>query len=183
MARHYKIDEEKKIIYANILALTEKEEAEIAKYQKYGYSVEPMANKSKSIVRLTKKYILDYLNDEKKAPDIDGKKAKDVFTGKMKEDALDEQGNKKNTKKDGTGKDRKKGYNNALHWFARTYPLETTEIKREITQAGKDKDFSRALKNYNADNAESTNKMNEEEYTRFFYWTKVFENPNQEREE
>ena len=182
MARHYKIDEEKKIIYADILALTEKEEAEIAKYQKYGYSVEPMANKQ-SIVRLTKKYILDYLNDEKKAPDIDGKKAPDVFEGKMKEDALDEHGNKKNTKKDGTGKDRKKGYNNALHWFARTYPLETTEIKREITQAGKDKAFSRALKNYNADNAESTNKMNEEEYTRFFYWTKVFVNPNQEREE
>ena len=49
MARHYKIDEPGKKIFADILALTEKEEKEIAKYVKYGFTVEPMTKKAESL--------------------------------------------------------------------------------------------------------------------------------------
>ena len=40
MAKHYSIDEAKKVIYADILALTAKEEAEVEKFVKFGFTVE-----------------------------------------------------------------------------------------------------------------------------------------------
>lgn len=166
MARHYDIEEAKKIIYADILALTEKEEAEIEKYRKYGFSVEPRTKKPAKVVRLDKEYILDYLrkNDEKAVAD---------FMAKMNEPATDEAGKEKLTEK---GKVRKKGYNNALHWFARTYPADTTDISKEIKIAGKEKAMAKAYQRYQADN-QGAETMTEQEYTRYFYWTKVFVKP------
>lgn len=166
MARHYKIDEAKKVIFADILALTEKEEKEIAKYQKYGFSVEPMTKKAEKVVRLDEEYILEYLAKDKEALD--------AFAGKKNETATDEDGKKKYTE---TGKERKKGYNNALHWFARTYPQDIADIKKEIQVAGKADELVKAFKKYVKDNAETTGIMNEEEYTRYFYWTRVFVKP------
>lgn len=165
MARHYKIDEPGKKIFADILALTEKEEKEIAKYAKYGFTVEPMTKKAEKVVRLDEEYILEYLKDNQEALD--------TFAGKKNETALDDDGNKKLTS---TGKERKKGYNNALHWFARTYPIDLEEIRREIKVAGKEKTLGEAYKDYKKDNQDKTI-MTEEEYTRFFYWTRVFVKP------
>ena len=166
MARHYKIDEAKKTIFADILALTEKEEKEIAKYVKYGFAVEPMAKKTEKVVRLDEEYILEYLKADKEALD--------TFAGKKNETATDEDGNKKYTEK---GKERKKGYNNALHWFARNFPADTAEIVKKIKVAGKDKELEKAYKKYVKDNPNATGIMNETEYTRFFYWTRVFVKP------
>ena len=61
MAKHYSVDEAKKVIYADILALTAKEEAEIEKFVKFGYTVEnKVANKAK-VERLDDDYIVEYL--------------------------------------------------------------------------------------------------------------------------
>ena len=84
MARHYEIDEAKKIIFADILALTEKEEAEVAKYVKYGFAVEPRTKKAEKVARLDEEYILNYLKDNQEALD--------TFAGKKNETATDEAG-------------------------------------------------------------------------------------------
>ena len=165
MARHYKIDEPGKKIFADILALTEKEEKEIAKYVKYGFTVEPMTKKAEKVVRLDEEYILEYLKDDQEALD--------TFAGKKNETALDEEGNKKLTEK---GKERKKGYNNALHWFARTYPEALDKITQEIKVAGKADELKKAYSKYVKDNQDKAI-MTQEEYTRFFYWTRVFVKP------
>ena len=165
MARHYKIDEPGKKIFADILALTEKEEKEIAKYVKYGFTVEPMTKKAEKVVRLDEEYILEYLEGNQEALT--------TFKGKKNETALDEAGNKKFTE---TGKERKKGYNNALHWFARTYPENVEQIVQEIKEAGKEKEQKKAFAKYVKDNQDKET-MNETEYTRFFYWTRVFVKP------
>ena len=172
MARHYEIDKVKKIIFADILALTEKEEAEIAKYAKYGFAVEPRTKKAEKVARLDEEYILNYLKDNQEALD--------TFTAKKNETAVDEDGNKKHTE---TGKERKKGYNNALHWFARTFPAEVADITKEIKLAGKATELEKAFKKYRKDNADSTGIMKETEYTRFFYWTRVFVKPAKKTEE
>lgn len=166
MARHYQIDEAKKIIFADILALTEKEEAEVAKYVKYGFAVEPRTKKVEKVARLDEEHILVYLKDNQEALD--------TFAGKKNETALDKEGNKKLTEK---GKERKKGYNNALHWFARTYPEDVAGITKEIKVAGKADELAKAYKKYVKDNQEAGNIMTETEYTRFFYWTRVFVKP------
>ena len=167
MARHYKVNETDKIVYADILALTEKEEAEVSKYVKYGFTVEPLHRNVEKVVRLNEEYIMTYL--------AGNKEALDTFAGKKNETALDKDGNKKHTEK---GKERKKGYNNALHWFARTFPADVAEIKQEIKVAGKADELEKAYKKYVKDNQDSkeTN-MNETEYTRYFYWMRVFVNP------
>ena len=166
MARHYEIDEAKKIIFADILALTEKEEAEVAKYVKYGFAVEPRTKKAEKVARLDEEYILNYLKDNQEALD--------TFAGKKNETATDEAGKAKHTEK---GKERKKGYNNALHWFARNFPADTADIVKELKVAGKDKELEKAYKKYVKDNPNATGIMNETEYTRFFYWTRVFVKP------
>lgn len=165
MARHYEIDEAKKIIFADILALTEKEEAEVAKYVKYGFAVEPRTKKAEKVARLDEEYILNYLKGNQEALD--------TFAGKKNETATDEAGNKKLTEK---GKERKKGYNNALHWFARTFPADITDITKEIKVASKSAELEKAYKKYVKDNQEA-GIMSETEYTRFFYWTRVFVKP------
>ena len=124
-----------------------------------------MAKKTEKVVRLDEEYILEYLKADKEALD--------TFAGKKNETATDEDGNKKYTEK---GKERKKGYNNALHWFARTYPADITTISGEIKVAGKEKAMAKAYQRYRADNQEAEI-MTEQEYTRYFYWTKVFVKP------
>lgn len=171
MARHYEIDKTKKIIYADILALTEKEEAEVEKYVKYGFAVEPRTKKAEKIARLDEEFILEYLKDDETALN--------TFKGKKNETATDEEGNKKYTEK---GKERKKGYNNALHWFARTYPEALGNITTEIQVAGKAEELKKAYKKYKKDNQDKTI-MSEDEYTRFFYWTRVFTKPAKKTEE
>lgn len=166
MARHYQIDEAKKIIFADILALTEKEEAEVEKYIKFGYSVEARKKKVEKVARLDEEFILGYLKEDKEALE--------TFAGKKNETATDEDGKAKHTE---TGKERKRGYNNALHWFARTYPADVATITTEIKVAGKSAELEKAYKKYVKDNQENAGKMTQTEYTRFFYWTRVFVKP------
>ena len=51
------------------------------------------------------------------------------------------------------------------------------DIVKEIKVAGKDKELEKAYKKYVKDNPNATGIMNETEYTRFFYWTRVFVKP------
>jgi hypothetical protein len=43
--------------------------------------------------------------------------------------------------------------------------------------AGKADELAKAFKKYVKDNQDTAGIMNEEEYTRFFYWTRVFVKP------
>ncbi len=166
MPKHYEIDTVKKIIYADILALSDKEAEEVLKYQKFGFSVEVQETKKTSVKRLNEAYILDYL----KKADVE---ALDIYEGKKKEPATDTKGNVKKTK---SGNVRVKGFNNALHWFVRTYPQDVSEIKSEITRAGMMDALQKAFAEYEAENKATNGKMNENAYTRYFYWMRVFEN-------
>ena len=52
MAKHYTIDESKKIIYADILKLTEKEMNEVERFRRMGYSVENKTPNKAEVKRL-----------------------------------------------------------------------------------------------------------------------------------
>ena len=67
MAKHYSVDEAKKVVYADILALTAKEEAEVEKFVKFGFTVENKVEAKVKIDRLNDPYILDYLKDDAEA--------------------------------------------------------------------------------------------------------------------
>ncbi len=170
MAKHYKIDNEKKIIYADIMALTEKEEAEVAKFQKYGYVVENKVEKKVSISRLDEAYILEQLKDNQDA-------LKKYEEAKARP-AVDKDGQVKTTS---TGKVKRQGFNAGRNWFARTYPLDVNEAIEAIEGAGKTKVLEKAFKEYEkkAEKANAEGKtvdaMTKDEYTKDFYWKKVFE--------
>ena len=63
MAKHYTIDESKKIIYADILKLTEKEMNEVERFRRMGYSVENKTTNKAEVKRLNDEFILEFLAD------------------------------------------------------------------------------------------------------------------------
>lgn len=170
MAKHYKIDDEKKIIYADIMALTEKEEAEIGKFLKYGYVVENKIEPKAKVSRLDDAFILDYLRDDETALK--------TYAEKKKLPAVDEAGKPKTTIK---GKIKRQGFNAGRNWFARNYPLDVSVAVNAIEGAGKTKALTDAFDEYQkkAEKARADGKtvdaMTKDEYTKDFYWKKVFE--------
>ena len=169
MSKHYKTDKNTKIITANILKLTEKEEADIAKLVKYGYTVvdgavKPTNEKNESSVkRLDNAYIIEYLKDDKKALD--------TYTKKKNEEKLDE--NKK-PKLTSTGKPVKKGFTYGREWFMNTYPTDISIVEQKINEAGRQKDFEDTYNAYVRKNIENNNSKSKDEYIRRYYWKKVF---------
>lgn len=171
MAKHYSIDEAKKIIYADILALTAKEEAEVEKFVKFGFTVENKVEAKAKIERLNDAYILDYLKDDDEALT--------TYTAKKKETATDDEGKAKTT---ATGKRKTKGFNAGRNWFARNYPADTTEIEKAIIKEGlmkkMEEDYAKYTKKCEKAVADSSMKaddvMSEVEYKRDYYWKKVF---------
>lgn len=169
MSKHYKFDHDTKTIIANILKLTEKEEAEIKKYEKYGYTVVNGAvnptneKKEGNVKRLDNAYILEYLKDDKKALD--------TYTKKKNEEKVDE--NKK-PKLTSTGKVVKKGFTYGREWFMNTYPTDISIVEQKINEAGRQKDFEDTYNAYVRKNIENNNSKSKDEYIRRYYWTKVF---------
>ena len=167
MTKHYSIDEAKKIIYADILALTAKEEAEVEKFVKFGFTVENKKADSKAKVeRLNDPYILEYLKDDAEALA--------TYAGLKNEVATDENGKTKTTSK---GNAKKKGFNAGRNWFAKTYPADASTLDEEIEKAGLKKQFAELWKAYAEQNKDVKGAMTADEYKRDFYWKKVFVRP------
>lgn len=178
---NYKVDSKKQIIYANILKLTAKEIEIIKKYQALGFTVQAHEEPKKKVIRLTEDYILEYLgkleNSEKEIQAY-----KDI----KEKIALDENGNIKTyeTKKNET-KERKVGYNGARTWFSKKYPLDINELLLILTDEQtekienlfndydkqKEKDLEIAKEK---DENATIERMTKDEYTRYYYWTKIF---------
>ena len=163
MAKHYSIDEEKKVIYADILSLTEKEEAEVEKFVKFGFTVENKVENKVKIDRLNDEYITEYLKGDKEALKI--------YTNKKNEVATDENGNIKTTTR---GKKRTRGFNAGRNWFSREYPKDIAEVDKKIAEAGLTKKFNEAYKQYENKNKDNDDIMTEAQYKRDYYWKKVF---------
>ena len=163
MAKHYSIDEAKKVIYADILALTAKEEAEVEKFVKFGFTVQNKVEVKAKTDRLNDAFILDYLKDD--AEELE------TYKAKKNETAVDEDGKPKTT---ATGKRKTKGFNAGRNWFARNYPKDTKELDKKIAEAGVMPEFKKAYAEYAKKNADATDVMTADEYKRDFYWKKVF---------
>ena len=163
MAKHYSIDEAKKVIYADILALTAKEEAEVEKFVKFGFTVQNKVEVKAKTDRLNDAFILDYLKD-----DAEGL---ETYKDKKNETAVDEDGKPKTT---ATGKRKTKGFNAGRNWFARNYPKDTKDIDKKIAEAGVMPELKKAYAEYAKKNADATDVMTADEYKREFYWKKVF---------
>ena len=163
MAKHYSIDEAKKVIYADILALTAKEEAEVEKFVKFGFTVQNKVEVKAKTDRLNDAFILDYLKD-----DAEGL---ETYKAKKNETATDAEGKAKTTS---TGKRKTKGFNAGRNWFARNYPKDTKELDKKIAEAGVMPEFKKAYAEYAKKNADATDVMTADEYKREFYWKKVF---------
>lgn len=167
MAKHYSIDEAKKVIYADILALTAKEEAEVEKFVKFGFTVENKKADSKAKVeRLDDDYIKAYLKEDAEALA--------TYEGLKNEVATDENGKTKTTSK---GNAKKKGFNAGRNWFAKTYPADASTLDAEIEKAGLKKQFAELWKAYAEQNKDNKGAMTADEYKRDFYWKKVFVRP------
>lgn len=172
MAKHYEVDEAKKVIYADILALTAKEEAEVEKFVKFGFSVENKIAKKVAVKRLDEAFILDYLKDDNDALD--------EYNAAKKAPAVDEDGKEKKTS---TGKTKTQGFNAARNWFAKTYPKDVNEAAAAIKTAGLEKKLKKAYEDYAKKNTGVKNAMTKDEYTKDFYWKKVFIKPDTEKAE
>lgn len=171
MAKHYTIDGN--TIYADILALTAKEEAEVEKFVKFGYTVvNKQAEAKASVERLDDDYIIEYLKTKLTAEESE--KALATYEGLKNEVAKDENGKKKTTK---TGKDKKRGFNAGRNWFARTYPADASSLDAEIEKAGLKKQLDELWEEYEKKNKKNTDAMTADEYKRDFYWKKVFVKP------
>lgn len=167
MAKHYSVDEAKKIIYADILALTAKEEAEVEKFVKFGFTVEnKKADTKTKVERLNDPYILEYLKDDAEALA--------TYAGLKNEVATDDNGKTKTTTK---GNAKKKGFNAGRNWFAKTYPEDASTLDAEIEKAGLKKQFAELWKEYAEKNKDNKDAMTADQYKRDFYWKKVFVRP------
>ena len=169
MAKHYTVDGT--TIYADILALTAKEEAEVEKFVKFGYTVVNKEEAKATVERLNDDYILEYLS---KLPAEESEQALATYEGLKNEVAKDEDGKKKTTT---TGKEKKRGFNAGRNWFARNYPADTAEIEKAIAEAGLMPELKKAYAEYAKKNADATDVMTEVEYKRDFYWKNVFVRP------
>ena len=165
MAKHYTVDGT--TIYADILALTAKEDAEVEKFVKFGYTViNKLADTKAKVERLDDAYIKEYLKDKPEALA--------TYEGLKNEVATDENGKTKTTTK---GNAKKKGFNAGRNWFAKTYPEDATTLDAEIEKAGLKKQFADLWKEYAEKNNGKKDAMTADEYKRDFYWKKVFVRP------
>ena len=175
MAKHYSVDEAKKVIDADIVALTAKEEAEIVQFVKFGDTFEnKVANKAK-VERLDDDYIVEYLG---KLDDENEKEKALADYAKLKNEvATDEKGNVKLTTK---GNPKKRGFNAGRNWFAKTYPIDASKLDEEITKAGLTKQLEDLWEEYEEAHKNDTNTddiMNKDQYKRDFYGKRVFVRP------
>ena len=161
--KHYSIDNKNKVITATIARLTDKEMAEIQRYVAFGYTVEDGKPAEKvATKRLDDAFIMEYLKDDSEALEA-YKAAKDA-------PAVDKDGTIKTSKsKDGKVKQKKQGFNAGRNWFAKTYPKDIADLK--LTAAQKDT-IAAAYKKYNE--KEAAEKLTKDEYTKYYYWTKIF---------
>lgn len=161
--KHYSIDNKNKVITATIARLTDKEMAEIQRYVAFGYTVEDGKPAEKvATKRLDDAFIMEYLKDDSEAIEA-YKAAKDA-------PAVDKDGTIKTSKsKDGKVKQKKQGFNAGRNWFAKTYPKDIADLK--LTAAQKDT-IAAAYKKYNE--KEAAEKLTKDEYTKYYYWTKIF---------
>lgn len=161
--KHYSIDNKNKVITATIARLTDKEMAEIQRYVAFGYTVEDGKPAEKvATKRLDDAFIMEYLKDDSEALEA-YKAAKDA-------PAVDKDGTIKTSKsKDGKVKQKKQGFNAGRNWFAKTYPKDIADLK--LTAAQKDT-IAAAYKKYSE--KEAAEKLTKDEYTKYYYWTKIF---------
>ena len=164
MAKHYEVDEAKKVIYADILALSAKEEAEVEKFVKFGFTVENKVAKKVVVKRLDEAFILDYLKDDEAALA--------EYAAAKNTPALDDDGKEKKTS---TGKTKTQGFNAARNWFAKTYPKTVKEAAEAIKKAGLEDKLNKAYAAYEKKGEKDA--MSKDEYTKDFYWKKVFTKP------
>ena len=165
--KHYSIDNKNKVITATIARLTDKEMAEIQRYVAFGYTVEDGKPAEKvATKRLDDAFIMEYLKDDSEALKAynDAKEAL----------AVDEDGTIKTRKnKDGTVKQKKQGFNAGRNWFAKTYPKDIADLKLTAEQK---ETIAAAYKKYSdkESDKESAEKLTKDEYTKYYYWTKIF---------
>lgn len=164
MAKNYRLDEAKKKIFADILKLTPKEIEEVEKFRRFGYEVVNKKMTKEEKKRLNDEYILEYLKDfPEKIEEYKAIKEKDAKPKKTNED-------------EEPTKTRKQGFNAGRNWFAKTFP---ENIADELVIANKIKENEKKIeknwKKYNSDNKDNPDKMTEEQYKKYYYWTRIFE--------
>lgn len=189
--KHYSVDNENQIIFADVLALTEKEEKEILKFKRVGFSIKNRPNPKKEVHRINEKYILDQIgNDEN---------AKKQYDNACNAEVKNKDGEKK-IKKDGDAKT--KGFSNGKIWFMKTYPKGSDDydkikkdvydkIKEEYNTDSPDKKLQEIYDNYKkqkqkeqAKAKEKTiNILTEDEYIKTYYWKNIFVLPKEYYEE
>lgn len=124
--KHYSIDETKKVVYADILALTEKEEAEVNKFIKFGYTIVNKEEVKATVKRLDDDYILEYLD---KLPEEKSKQALAIYNGLKNEVAKDKDGKKKTTK---NGNEKREVLTQAVIGLRETTPTIPPRLKRPL---------------------------------------------------
>ena len=181
--KHYSINPDTKVITANIARLTAKELSEVQKYVALGFKIEDgKPEEQPKSKRLNEDYILKYLDKHLTAEEAE--KAKAEYTKKCNAAAYDDNGDRKTRidKKTKKVETITKGFNNGRNLFAKTYPLDIAELdlsdeeKKKIAESYekyKDKGDKANAKAKEA-NLRTTEYLNETEYTRYYYWTKIF---------
>ncbi len=181
--KHYSINADTRVITANIARLTDKELSEVQKYVALGFKIEDgKPEEQPKSKRLNEDYILKYLDEHLTAEEAE--KAKAEYKKWCDTPACDDSGKIKTR----TYKKTKKvetitqGFNAGRNWFAKTYPLDIAElnlpeaVKKNIAESYekyKDKGDKANAKAKEA-NLKTTEYLNETEYTRYYYWTKIF---------
>lgn len=170
--KHYSIDNKNKVITAAIARLTDKEMAEIQRYVAFGYTVEDGKPAEKvATKRLDNDFIMEYLKDDSEALE--------AYNNAKEALAVDEDGTIKTRKnKDGTVKQKKQGFNAGRNWFAKTYPKDIADLKltaeqKEMIDAAYKK-YSDKESDKEADKKPTVKKLTKDEYTKYYYWTKIF---------
>ena len=162
--KHYSIDSKSKVITAMISRLTDKEMAEIQGYVVFGYKVED--GKGGEKVRgksLGKGQMVEYLKDDEAATaTYEAAKQEPVVV----DGVIQTRKNKK-----GETVNKEKGFNAGRNWFAKTYPKSVSELK--LTEKQK-KEIEDAYKVYSEKNKDEADAMKKDEYTKYYYWTKIF---------
>ena len=162
--KHSSIDSKSKVITAMISRLTDKEMAEIQRYVAFGYTVEDGKPAEKvSVKRLDNAYIVEYLKDDEAATaTYEAAKQEPVVVDGVIQTRKNKKG--ETVKKENV-------FNAGRNWFAKTYPKTVAELK--LTDKQK-KDIEDAYKVYSEKNKDEADAMKKDEYTKYYYWTKIF---------
>ena len=181
--KHYSINPETKVITARIARLTAKELAEVQNYVALGFKIEDGEPTPPVVKRLDEDYIIDYLNKHLTADEAE--KAKAEYKTACDTLACDDNGTIKTRFDKISEKEEQitQGFNAGRNWFAKTYPRDITELNLSDKVAEK---IEKAYETYKAKgdkanekaakaNKKTTIYLTEEEYTRYYYWTKIFQ--------